>query len=111
MLNTYINVTKSSSSTTCITPEKIEVDIIKEDEQSFFVEFSRNSEEYKNLLGENPFITKREWTHIKEGEYHFDRREVLAGGYYKTIETPVKILRLTYVGEDKFLFELKNKSV
>jgi hypothetical protein len=110
MFDKQINViSKHSSSTTCVIPEKIEVDIVKDDEQSFFVELSRNSKDYENLLGENPFTTKKQWVRIKDGDNYYDRRDVLAGGRYEEIKTTVKILRMTYTGNGKFLFELKNK--
>ena len=42
-------------------PEKIEVDLVKENKESFLLEFHNTSQGYKNLLGENPFITEKVW--------------------------------------------------
>ena len=59
MLDKNIKITTNRySSTTCVHPEKIDLNIKKIEEQSFFKEINRNTKSYEKLLQEILFYWK-----------------------------------------------------
>lgn len=110
MFNTYTTINHQSSVTNINeVPEKIEVDLVKENKESFLLEFHNTNQGYKNLLGENPFITEKVWHALSPGEYCFNMMDKALGGYWIENKIFVHVLRLLYVGDNKFIFELTRK--
>ena len=110
MLDNHLHITQTSSVTHINeVPEKIEVNLVKENKESFLLEFHNTSQGYKNLFGENPFITEKIWHTISPGECCLNQIDKALGGYWIDNKIFVNVLRLLYIGNNKFIFELTRK--
>ena len=112
MLNKINIVNKSSTtSVTCITPEKIDLNMKKIEEQSFFKEVNRNTDDYKKLLQEAPVLLEKYWYRFSESElgnmcYTWQSIDKSLNGQYRVKEIPVKVVAIQYSGGNNFIFEL-----
>lgn len=116
MFNTNTNIVNINNETNEINyniPEDIKLNVHKQDDNSFFIEVDRNSQQYRKLLCKEPVFIEKEYHKYKEWEincnenYHMRRIKELEGGCYQDKETPCTVLNIQYIGKDKFLFEIK----
>ncbi len=108
-----INIVNKSSTTrvTCVTPEKIDLNIKKTEEQSFFREINRNTEDYKKLLQEAPVLLEKYWYRFSDDElgnmcYPWQSIDKSLKGQSRIKEIPVKVVAIQYSGGGNFIFEL-----
>lgn len=116
MLNTTNIVNRSTTIVQrTVVPEKIDLNLHKKDDKSFFLEVDRDSEQYKKLLQENPVLLKREFRAFEEWEINclpppHNRLKRALGGEWVYVGTPINVLQVQYAGKNKFIFELKTNS-
>lgn len=91
-----------------VTPEKIDLNIKKSDEKSFFIEIHRNDPRYRKLMGEKPVIVEKQWIPWRGGDFAYDweRMAKMMGGQHIETDVPVKVLAIQYSGNGNFIFEI-----